>query len=122
MGPKAIREADYLGFDGYRPHLPTGIDPLDVLNVVDAGDLLLPIGYLERLIIVTLVIYGDFSAIGFLVAAKSLLRFGELSGRKDKTQTEYVLIGTLLSFALGMVIGIGITLVHQWWWINRLTG
>jgi len=48
MGPKAIREADYLGFDGYRPHLPTGIDPLSVLNVVDAGDLLLPIGYLER--------------------------------------------------------------------------
>ena len=48
LGPKAIREADYLGFDGYRPHLPTGIDPLEVLNVVDAGDLLLPIGYLER--------------------------------------------------------------------------
>jgi agmatinase len=38
----------YLGFDGSRPHLPTGIDALDVLNVVDAGDLLLPIGYLER--------------------------------------------------------------------------
>lgn len=48
MGPRAIREADYLGFDGSRPHLPTGIDALDVLNVVDAGDLLLPIGYLER--------------------------------------------------------------------------
>ncbi|MCP3973084.1 MAG: agmatinase [bacterium] len=47
MGPKAIREADYLGFDGYRPHLPTGIDPLGVLNVVDAGDLVLPPGYLE---------------------------------------------------------------------------
>ncbi len=47
MGPKAIREADYLGFDGYRPHLPTGIDALGVLNVVDAGDLVLPPGYLE---------------------------------------------------------------------------
>lgn len=48
MGPKAIREADYMGFDGYRPHLPTGIDALGVLNVVDAGDLLLPPGYIEE--------------------------------------------------------------------------
>ena len=48
MGPKAIREADYLGFDGYRPHLPTGIDPLGVLKVVDAGDLVLPPGYIEE--------------------------------------------------------------------------
>ena len=48
FGPKAIREADYLGFDGYRPHLPTGIDPLGTLRVVDAGDLLLPVGYIEE--------------------------------------------------------------------------
>lgn len=47
FGPKAIRGADYLGFDGSRPHLLTGIDPLEVLQVVDAGDLLLPVGYLE---------------------------------------------------------------------------
>lgn len=47
MGPKAIRETDYLGFDGSRPHLPSGIDSLSVLNVVDAGDLLLPVGYIE---------------------------------------------------------------------------
>jgi len=47
MGPKAIRETDYLGAHGSRPHLPTGIDPLEVLNVVDTGDLELPIGYLE---------------------------------------------------------------------------
>ena len=48
FGPKAIRDADYIGFDGYRPHLPTGIDPLSTLRVVDAGDLLLPIGYIEE--------------------------------------------------------------------------
>ncbi len=48
FGPKAIREADYLGFDGYRPHLPTGIDPLSTLKVVDCGDLLLPVGYIEE--------------------------------------------------------------------------
>jgi len=48
MGPKAIRETDYLAANGSRPHLPTGIDPLQVLNVVDCGDLDLPIGYLEK--------------------------------------------------------------------------
>ena len=45
-GPKAIREADYLDPGGGRPHLPTGIDPFGVLDVVDAGDLETPTGYL----------------------------------------------------------------------------
>ncbi len=48
FGPKAIREADYLGFDGCRPHLPTGIDPLGELNVVDAGDVLVIPGAVEK--------------------------------------------------------------------------
>ncbi len=47
FGPKAIREADYLGADGERPHLPTGIDPLSELRVVDVGDIAVPPGYLE---------------------------------------------------------------------------
>ncbi len=48
FGPKAIREADYLGADGVRPHLPTGIDPFDVFTVVDVGDIAVPPGYLEE--------------------------------------------------------------------------
>lgn len=48
FGPKAIREVGYLGFDGSRPHLPTGIDALTALGVVDVGDLLLPVGELEN--------------------------------------------------------------------------
>jgi agmatinase len=48
FGPKAIREADYLGADGERPHLPTGIDPLAVLSVVDVGDIYVAPGYLEQ--------------------------------------------------------------------------
>ncbi len=44
FGPKAIREVGYLGFDGSRPHLPTGIDALEELRVVDVGDLMLPVG------------------------------------------------------------------------------
>jgi agmatinase len=38
FGPRAIREADYGAMDGYRPHLPTGIDALGALGVVDIGD------------------------------------------------------------------------------------
>jgi agmatinase len=48
FGPKAIREADYLGADGKRPHLTAGVDPLTELRVVDAGDVPLPIGYVDE--------------------------------------------------------------------------
>ncbi len=47
FGPKAIREADYLGPDGRRPHLTEGVDPLVELPVVDAGDIPIVGGYIE---------------------------------------------------------------------------
>jgi agmatinase len=48
FGPKAIREADYLDPNGRRPHLDTGIDPLEVLGVVDIGDVHVVPGYMEE--------------------------------------------------------------------------
>jgi agmatinase len=47
FGPRAIREADYGAMDGYRPHLPTGIDPLGELGVVDIGDVYVVPGQVE---------------------------------------------------------------------------
>lgn len=47
FGPAAIRNADYGAMDGYRPHLPTGIDPLGELGVVDIGDVYVKPGDLE---------------------------------------------------------------------------
>ncbi|MDX1469012.1 MAG: agmatinase [Acidimicrobiia bacterium] len=47
FGPDAIRNADYGAMDGYRPHLPTGIDPLRTLGVVDIGDVYVRPGELE---------------------------------------------------------------------------
>jgi agmatinase len=47
FGPQAIRSADYGAMDGYRPHLPTGIDPLGLLGVVDAGDVYVRPGELD---------------------------------------------------------------------------
>ncbi len=47
FGPSAIRNADYGAMDGYRPHLPTGIDPFKTLGVVDIGDVYVRPGELE---------------------------------------------------------------------------
>jgi len=59
------------------------------------------IGYLERMLILVFVLFNMTSGIGFLITAKSILRF---SGVKDKQKmAEYVLIGTLLSFGLAIV-------------------
>jgi uncharacterized membrane protein (DUF373 family) len=37
------------------------------------------------------------------LAAKSIFRFGDLKESKDVKLTEYILIGTLLSFGLGIL-------------------
>lgn len=55
------------------------------------------IGLLERGLIFLLVIVGLPEGIGFLIAAKSVLRFGAVSD--DRAFSEYVIIGTLASFA-----------------------
>ena len=47
FGPSAIRNADYGAMDGYRPHLPTGIDAFETLGVVDVGDVYVRPGELE---------------------------------------------------------------------------
>ena len=60
------------------------------------------IGVLERLLTLTFIIVSQYSAVGFLIAAKSILRY-----RNDETlKTEYVLIGTMLSFGIAVAAGI----------------
>lgn len=65
------------------------------------------IGILERLIILVLVLYNQFGAIGLLVAAKGLLRFNEPN--RQEIKTEYLLIGTLLSISFSLLTGIVVT-------------
>lgn len=67
------------------------------------------IGILERLFIFLFVLINFWPGIGFLLAAKSIFRFGDLKERQDLNFTEYVLIGTLLSFGFG----IGTALLYQ---------
>jgi hypothetical protein len=63
------------------------------------------IGMLERLFVFVFVITGNWEGIGFLLAAKSVFRFGDLKESKDRKLTEYILIGTLLSFGIAMAVG-----------------
>ena len=63
------------------------------------------IGIFERILVLTFILTDNFSAIGFLIAAKSILRFSDKSEAGARKQTEYVLIGTLMSFAITIVIG-----------------
>ncbi len=63
------------------------------------------IGILERLFVFAFIVTGHFEGVGFLLAAKSIFRFGDLTQAKDRKLTEYVLIGTLISFGMAIAAG-----------------
>lgn len=64
------------------------------------------IGLLERILIFVFVLINQFVAIGFLIAAKSILRFG--GQKQERIETEYILLGTLLSFTIAIIISLGV--------------
>jgi hypothetical protein len=74
---------------------------------IPAGELSrgLLIGVLERALAVTLVLIGQFGALGLILAAKALARFRALD---DRDFAEYVLIGTLASILLALLVGVGV--------------
>lgn len=67
------------------------------------------IGILERLFVFVFVISGRWEAIGFLLTAKSVFRFGDLRKSKNRKLTEYILIGTLLSFGIALATGLAVS-------------
>ncbi len=72
-------------------------------DLPNAGKL---IGVLERVLVLIFIMVGQFQAVGFLIAAKSILRY-----KKDDTlKTEYVLIGTMLSFGIAVLAGVLLSL------------
>ncbi len=64
------------------------------------------IGILERMFIIGFIVLDYWEGIGFLLAAKSVFRFGDLSKGNDRKLTEYILIGTLMSFGLAIATAI----------------
>ena len=85
-----------------RPLAPAGevgIKSQDrVVGIADGGRV---IGYLERGLITLFILAGYPAGIGFLIAAKSVFRFGELTDSNRRWQAEYIIIGTLLSILFG---------------------
>lgn len=71
------------------------------------------IGIFERILVLTFIITNNFAAIGFLIAAKSILRFSDKSETGARKQTEYVLIGTLMSFAITILLGLLVNYLIQ---------
>lgn len=65
------------------------------------------VGIIERILIIIFVVLGNFQAIGFLVAAKSIFRFNDVKD-EGNSKAEYFLLGTLVSFLFAIVIGISI--------------
>jgi len=81
----------------------TSIDETRDESLKDAGTM---IGILERLFIFFSILGGFWQTIGFLLAAKSVFRFGDLTRAKDRKLTEYIMIGTLLSFSLAVAVSL----------------
>lgn len=69
------------------------------------------IGLLERGLIFLLVMVGQPAGIGFLIAAKSVLRFETTS--KDQRAGEYVIIGTLASFGWALIFAYATRLLME---------
>jgi hypothetical protein len=68
------------------------------------------IGRCERILVLTFILTNQYTALGFLITAKSILRFND---SEDKTQkkTEYILVGTLISFASAAIVGVIISVL-----------
>jgi len=66
------------------------------------------VGALERALVLTLVLLGEYPAVAWIIAAKSLARFKQLD---DREFAEYFLVGTLSSFLLALLAGVGMRIL-----------
>ena len=64
------------------------------------------IGIIERLFVLIFIILDHWEAIGLLITAKSVFRFNDLKESNSRKLTEYILIGTLISFGIAIITGI----------------
>lgn len=61
------------------------------------------IGTLERVLMIVLIVMSQYEAIGFLIAAKSILRFSSVN---ESEKSEYVVAGTFISFCIALTLGL----------------
>ena len=67
------------------------------------------IGMLERVCVFTLTLLGQYTAISFVIAAKSLARMKQF---EEKDFAEKYLVGTLLSVVIALLLGIAVNLAR----------
>ncbi len=83
-------------------------------NLANAGRW---IGMSERLLIFVFVIVNQYSAIGFLIAAKSLLRYNDkaidsgIPPAYISKKSEYVLVGTLMSYTCAIAVALAVRML-----------
>jgi hypothetical protein len=82
---RALSRADLETIDGFRAS-----------GLTEGGKL---IGWLERFLFLSFLLAGNYSALGFVMATKGIVRYGEIKEAKDQKVAEYVLVGTMLSVA-----------------------
>ncbi len=57
------------------------------------------------------ILVNQFAAIGFLLAAKSILRFGDTKETNHRKINEYILVGTMTSFSVTIALGLVIKML-----------
>jgi hypothetical protein len=73
------------------------------------------IGWLERSLVMLLLLINQPNGIGFLIAAKSVLRFGEIRDQGQRKVAEYIIIGTFLSFGWALLISVLAQRALRYW-------
>lgn len=66
------------------------------------------IGCLERSFLLTFILFDYLPGIALLLGLKSLFRFGEIKDPANRKETEYILIGKLLSFGFALATGLAL--------------
>ncbi len=63
------------------------------------------IGWLERFLTLTFLLLDAPTAVGLVLAAKGIIRYGEIKDAKEQKVAEYVLVGTMLSLSWAVLVG-----------------
>ena len=71
------------------------------------------IGYVERILLLYVVAVGSYEALGFLVAAKGLIRAREF---EDRDFAEYFIVGSLVSVLVALVVGAALRVWVSTFW------
>ncbi|MCL4514417.1 MAG: hypothetical protein M1379_02290 [Firmicutes bacterium] len=92
--------------------VPHPLSDPEVARMEDAAGTF--IGVMERFLVTTFIIFGQYGAVGYVFAAKSIGKFAEQDsdGRRQRFPA-YYLVGTLASFAVAVVVGLAVNKLLQ---------